>query len=376
MLLVDAYGRVSDLNAAVRVLMGTDVAGCRGQAHEFLTGRLGAQLEGDLFLAEGVTRAHTPVREDASRPMYGDVPIAEGRCRYQSAAFGRADLATIELPCIDTVTGELVGSVLNIDVLEMEREASYRGALRARWAHDLMWEIYASSYDAIIPEIPFYKEVLDRHLAALRGPGIGRVLDIGAGTGTVTVPLVSNGKSVTAVEIRPAMLAKLLGKLGDGQHRSLTIVEDTAECLPQLAAASFDGVTVLNAFFDMTDPHAAFAEAVRVLRPGGVLVITDPKSCFDAEPLKAYVEQDFITRRLLDSLSFRDHWRRVLSVTPVVAETIARKSSAAPGGVTPSSGPWSAETIYERLRQLGFVDLSLEDAYLGHFATITGKKPS
>ena len=174
------------------------------------------------------------------------------------------------------------------------------------------------------------------------------MVDIGAGT--VTVALVKEGKSVTAVDVCRAMLEKLYSKLGGGSARNLTVIEDTAECLPQLADGSFDGVTALNSFFDMEDPYAALGEAVRVLRPGGTIVITDPKACFDAERLKAFAERYLIERELYDSL--RDDWLRVQSVTPALAETIASKR--VPDRRSSPRPPWHAEATYETLSKLGF----------------------
>ena len=257
MLLVDARGRVGDVNAALRVLMGKDLAGCEGQGHEFLSARLGSRLDGELFPADGVARTCATVAGSRKRPMYDEIRVAETLCRYRSPEFGLADLSADEVPCIGTATGVLLGSVLNVAVLRLEGAAAYQAALRKRWTHEILWAIYASSYDAIILKLPFYQEVLDRHLAAMRRRDIARVVDIGAGTVTVTVALVKEGKSVTAVDVCRAMLEKLYSKLGGGSARNLTVIEDTAECLPQLADASFDGVTALNSFFDMEDPYAA-----------------------------------------------------------------------------------------------------------------------
>ncbi|MGA9922175.1 MAG: methyltransferase domain-containing protein [Isosphaeraceae bacterium] len=372
MLLVDARGRVGDVNAALRVLMGKDLAGCEGQGHEFLSARLGSRLDGELFPADGVARTCATVAGSRKRPMYDEIRVAETLCRYRSPEFGLADLSADEVPCIGTATGVLLGSVLNVAVLRLEGAAAYQAALRKRWTHEILWAIYASSYDAIILKLPFYQEVLDRHLAAMRRRDIARVVDIGAGTGTVTVALVKEGKSVTAVDVCRAMLEKFYSKLGGGSARNLTVIEDTAECLPQLADASFDGVTALNSFFDMEDPYAALGEAVRVLRPGGTIVITDPKACFDAERLKAFAERYLIERELYDSL--RDDWLRVQSVTPALAETIASKR--VPDRRSSPRPPWHAEATYETLSKLGFVNLSFEDAHMGNCATIRGMKPS
>ena len=371
-LVLERMGRVCGINAALRVLMGRDVAGSRGQGLEFLLSRLRPRLDGELFPAGGMARSRKPAPVAGRvRPMYDEVGVVEGRCRYQSLDFGLADLSAVEVPCLDTASGELVGSVLNVEVLSLEGADAYRTALLRRWSHEVMWEVYTSSYDRIIPELPFYKEVLGRHLAAMQRPGIDQVLDIGAGTGTVTVPLVREGKSVTAVNLHRAMLARLEDKLGGIPTPRLAIIEDTAESLPQLADASFDGVTALNSFFDMSDPHSALLEAVRMLRPWGTIVITDPRECFNADSLKAIAEQYLLELGIYDKL--HDDWMRVLSVTPALAKTIASKR-VPDGGLSPRA-PWHAEAIYETLRGLEFEELSFEDAHEGHCATITGKKP-
>jgi demethylmenaquinone methyltransferase/2-methoxy-6-polyprenyl-1,4-benzoquinol methylase len=50
--------------------------------------------------------------------------------------------------------------------------------------------------------------------------------------------------------------------------------QDDAGRLP-VCTAAVDAVVVLDAFHHLPDPDAALAEAVRVLRPGGVLVIRE-----------------------------------------------------------------------------------------------------
>lgn len=91
-----------------------------------------------------------------------------------------------------------------------------------------------------------------------------RVLDLGAGTGTLTATLVALGAEVIAVEPDPAMLAEL--------RRALSAVRallGSAEAIP-LPDASVDAVLAGNAlhWFDM---DVAGPEIARVLVPGGIL---------------------------------------------------------------------------------------------------------
>jgi ubiquinone/menaquinone biosynthesis C-methylase UbiE len=102
--------------------------------------------------------------------------------------------------------------------------------------------------------------------AAGLAPG-ARVVDVGAGTGHLTVPLLEHGLRVTAVEPNDAMRA--LGRERTAGCPTVswraTVAEDTG-----LAAASRDAVA-FGSSFNVVDATAAVAEAARVVRPGGWL---------------------------------------------------------------------------------------------------------
>jgi SAM-dependent methyltransferase len=100
-------------------------------------------------------------------------------------------------------------------------------------------------------------------LLALRTfvPCEGRGLEIGVGTGRFAAPL---GVQV-GVDPSPAMLARAAA-------RGVEAIEGAAERLP-FADASFDHALFVTALCFVGSPAAALAEALRVLRPGGRLVI-------------------------------------------------------------------------------------------------------
>jgi SAM-dependent methyltransferase len=100
--------------------------------------------------------------------------------------------------------------------------------------------------------------------AAARPPA--RVLDLGAGTGKLTRPLLATGLDVVAVEPLARMRAALADAIG--AERAL---DGRAEALP-LADASLDGAVCAEAFHWFDGARAA-AELFRVLRPGAALVV-------------------------------------------------------------------------------------------------------
>lgn len=364
-LILDARGVVVDLNLACRELLGLDAAGCRGRCVSFLVDRLREKGEGAALPPDGpAARYLTVSRRDPERPILlktQDLRVATSNFKYQSDRFGRLSLLVSELPHVDPNSGARAGSVIGLEVAEEAHPGAFGRALDRRLEHELMWEVYAASYDRVLPEVSFYQEVVERHVNALRSEAILEILDLGAGTGNVAAPLLRLGKRVTAVDVSRAMLMRLRAKMTDDDASRVTVLEDTGERLPHLNGESFDAVNVLLAFFDMRDAGSALREAVRLLRPGGKLIVTEPRTCFDVRQLFAAAEEDLRKKGLFERLA--PDWARIESVGPLIRDTIQRE-------------PWSAEAILDYLGQRGFTSLSFRHSHMGNCATIEGAKAS
>lgn len=96
-----------------------------------------------------------------------------------------------------------------------------------------------------------------------------RVLDVGAGTGRMSVQLQKLGADVTALDLSVQMLAALSKK----NPNIKTIIGD-AESLP-FANNHFDLVTALFLIVHLKDPTMFFSEAHRVLKDGGQFLVTN-----------------------------------------------------------------------------------------------------
>jgi SAM-dependent methyltransferase len=116
----------------------------------------------------------------------------------------------------------------------------------------------AAAYERGRPSYP--PEAIDWLLPT----GARDVLDLGAGTGKLTVRLVERGLNVFAVDPIPEMLEVLSGSLPE-----TPALLGTAEDIP-LPDDSVDSVLVAQAWH-WFDPERAVKEVARVLRPGGRL---------------------------------------------------------------------------------------------------------
>jgi len=226
--------------------------------------------------------------------------------------------------------------------------------------NERMWESYAQAYDRILLRMPFYREVVARHVKAMTQAHVLRVIDIGAGTGNVTLQLVRAGREVTAVDSSPAMLACLRAKLPQGDLSNPRIIRHSAEELGQFADGSFDGASILLALYAVERPKDALQEVLRLLRPGGAIVITEPRRCFDLRALLDAAEGFLRDDGALEPM--REDWERVKECNE---------------RFDPGKRPTlSSEDIFERFRSLGFERLSFEDSHMGHCGTIRGCKPA
>ena len=100
---------------------------------------------------------------------------------------------------------------------------------------------------------------------------LGDVLDAGSGDGALAALLAPRSRRVTCLDISPRVLQACRKRL-----QGLANVEFVLGDIHALrfADASFDQVLLLNLLTYATDPARALAEAARVLRPGGDLVVT------------------------------------------------------------------------------------------------------
>jgi SAM-dependent methyltransferase len=142
-------------------------------------------------------------------------------------------------------------------------------------------------YDGLAEWYEEFRPALDDEelaaLARLPGPGNGRCLDLGCGTGLPTAAVAELGWAVVGVDVSSDLLEV-------ARERGLEVLEAPAEALP-FEDASFDAAISIWTHTDIDDFAAAVAEVARVLRPGAPFVYVGAHPCF-VGPHSLYVSAE------------------------------------------------------------------------------------
>lgn len=147
--------------------------------------------------------------------------------------------------------------------------------------------VFAALYDLILHRAE--KKFLASHRAYLAGRAVGRVLDVGSGTG-MNFGYYPPGTEVVGIEPDRHMLKRAqtrAARLG----RRVVLLAEAAEALP-FPDASFDVAVATLVFCTIADLDRALAELRRVLRPGGQLRFLEHVRAANARWARF---QDFVT---------------------------------------------------------------------------------
>ncbi|MED5321181.1 MAG: class I SAM-dependent methyltransferase [Cyanobacteriota bacterium] len=171
-------------------------------------------------------------------------------------------------------------------------------AYRYRWIYDTVTAVSSVSVGGVKHLRGLGLEALQPHLK----PGAA-VLDLCCGSGEAAAPWLAAGYAVTGLDVSPRAL-----DLAAQRHPSLERVEGLAED-PPLADASFSAIQLSVALheFPRSDRERVLRSALRLLEPGGWLVIVDlhpagPWLKLPQQLFCALFETDTATAMLKDNL--------------------------------------------------------------------------
>lgn len=139
------------------------------------------------------------------------------------------------------------------------------------------WSLRAQTYDASPghgiaehAEMEAWGRLIRRHL----GDGEGRkALDLACGTGVMTMLMHGLGFDVTGLDFTEPMMAHARRKADEAKASIRFLTRDAEETMEP--DGTYDVIIARHLVWTLTDPDKAFADWLRILKPGGRLLIID-----------------------------------------------------------------------------------------------------
>ena len=232
---------------------------------------------------------------------------------------GDAAYAGPVLAALDAWGAEAAGDLARLAVVRAERNAAaaaYFAAHAAQWDGIRSLHVADSEVEAAI-------------VRALGTQPVGDLLDIGTGTGRIIEVLGPAATSAIGIDRSPEMLRLARGKLEAAGLAHAEVRHADMYALPR-SDHSADTVILHQVLHFADAPAAALAEAARVLRPGGRLLVVDfaPHDREEMRADHAHVRLGFADALVCD-------WLTAAGLRARVVEHLAAGSSvAAPLTVT------------------------------------------
>jgi ubiquinone/menaquinone biosynthesis C-methylase UbiE len=174
------------------------------------------------------------------------------------------------LAAIDAWNGQSGGDYWA--VADIARLAAVR-ADRARAAEEY-FNAHAAEWDAMRSLHVAESEVETAIRKALSGTPVGRLVDIGTGTGRMIELLGREAEAAIGIDRSPEMLRLAREKLSSAGLENVELRQGDMFALP-LLSASADVVIIHQVLHYAQHPEAVLAEAARLLVPGGRLLVVD-----------------------------------------------------------------------------------------------------
>lgn len=248
--------------------------------------------------------------------ILADAGLAERRKEgsWVFVAEGRRERVDPVMAALDAWSAEEPDHWAAADAARLAAVRADRAAAAERW-----FEGHAGEWDAIRSLHVAESEVeaaMARVLAPEPNGGLGRLVDIGTGTGRMLELFGRHAQHALGIDRSSEMLRLARAKLTAGGLEAAELRQADLYALP-LADGAADVAIIHHVLHFAQTPDAAIAEAARVLSPGGRLLIVDfaPHEREELRSRDAHVRLGFSDEQMLG-------WFADAGVAPVQTDTL------------------------------------------------------
>jgi ArsR family transcriptional regulator len=230
------------------------------------------------------------------------------------------ELARLVLERIDRSDPVIVRDLRRAEALQQEREA----------AAQVYFQAHAGEWDRIRVLHVAEAEVEEAVSSALGAGPFDLLVDLGTGTGRMLELFGQRFRRGLGLDLSPAMLAYARAKLERAGLLNAQVRQADIYDLP-LGDQAADAVIMHQVLHFLSDPQRAIREAVRVLAPGGRLLIVD----FAPHELE-FLREQFAHERLGFSGAQVSQWLADCGLAILETRQLAPPGDAAVGKLTVS----------------------------------------
>lgn len=293
--------------------------------------------------------------------------------KYTNDRYGKIEAVKRAYKIKDDNGTDILGwlVILDISFNDAMMQLRFNQDLVRHLAVSDIWTEYTVAYDRVLPRTRVYNDLLEQMIGNKPGfdpiPEGARILDLGAGTGNLTLKLMEmeRGYFVNAMDNNRAMLSMLRAKcknylLGERELEGTPGVRAEKQDIRNLYGVSpseYDVAILNNVLYSLEEPETCLAEVYQALKTGGEIRISGPKKTTDLNVLFSRIREDLERADLFDRLE--DEFNHV--------EAINRLR------LSPYLHRWDLEEMCEMLRAAGFSKITYtnDNAYAGQ-ALIVG----
>jgi ubiquinone/menaquinone biosynthesis C-methylase UbiE len=212
------------------------------------------------------------------------------RAREGAWVFVRLGAAAVTAPVLAAIDA-LAPAVVADDLARLEVVRAERAAAADGWfaAHAAEWDRERSLHTR-------EAEVEAAIVAALAGRTLGKLVDVGTGTGRMIELLGPQAERALGLDRSPEMLRLARGRIEAAGLAQAEVRHGDMYALPR-EDGTVDTVVLHQVLHFADDPAAVIGEAVRVLGPGGRLLVVD---------LAAHAREELRSERRHLRLGFAD----------------------------------------------------------------------